>query len=239
LKKQEEYTGERHNGNVAVFDPQRKPKALMKPLGRSNGAVYLSALSVELYPFDEPYLRRLQEGDKPTQDHFVQYFLDILLIKLRNRSLTADAVRDVRQETLLRVLLAVHRDEVRQPERLGAYVNATCNNVLKEHYRTLVKNQCMTDVQGVEVVDKAADLEGNMISDERGKAVRAVLSKLSDKDGVVLRALLQERPKEEICLQLGVDRGYLRVLTHRAIRNFKEQYRKKKISGRMGRAAER
>ena len=103
----------------------------------------------------------------------------------------------------------------------------------------MVKNQCMTDVQGVEVVDKAADLEGNMISDERGKAVRAVLSKLSDKDGVVLRALLQERPKEEICLQLGVDRGYLRVLTHRAIRNFKEQYRKKKISGRMGRAAER
>ncbi|HEY6349450.1 MAG TPA: sigma-70 family RNA polymerase sigma factor [Candidatus Angelobacter sp.] len=196
----------------------------------------MSAISVDLYPFDEDYLRRLQKGDGAMQDHFVHYFMGILRIKLRNRTLAADAMNDVQQETLLRVLLAVRMNEVRQPERLGAFVNSTCNNVLKEHYRNLVKNQCV-DLEDVDVTDGAADLEGNMIAHERAKAVQAVLKKLSVKDSAVLRALLQERDKEEICRELKVDRGYLRVLTHRAIRSFKDQYEVKKVSRRLGRAA--
>lgn len=208
----------------------------MKHLRRPNGEVYLSALPVELYPFDEDYLRRLQKGDGDTQDHFVKYFTTILRIKLRNRTLAADVVKDVQQETLLRVLVAVRVNEVRQPERLGAFVNSTCNNVLKEHYRILVKNQC-TDLEGVDVADASADLEGNMIAHEKVKTVRAVLAKLPDKDNKVLKALLQERDKEEICRELGVERGYLRVLTHRAIRNFKDQYEAKNLSRRKNQAA--
>lgn len=236
MKNQEEYTGQRQNGNVTVFDPQRRPKGLMKQLGRSNAEVYLSAIPVELYPFDEDYLRRLQKGDAATQEHFFRYFTGILRIKLRSRTLAADAMKDVQQETLLRVLVAVRINEVRQPERLGAFVNSTCNNVLKEYYRNLVKNQCV-DLETVDVVDGKADLEGNMIAHERDTFVRAVLNKLPAKDSAVLRALLQERDKEEICQELKVDRGYLRVLTHRAIKNFKDQYQAKKGSGRLGRAA--
>ncbi|HEY6248383.1 MAG TPA: sigma-70 family RNA polymerase sigma factor [Candidatus Angelobacter sp.] len=236
MKNQEEHAGQRQNGNITVFDPQRRPKGLMKPLSRSNGEVYLSALPVELYPFDEDYLRHLQQADGATQDHFVHYFTGILRIKLRSRSLAVDEMKDVLQETLLRVLVAVRVNDVRQPERLGAYVNSTCNNVLREHYREVSKNHCV-DLDGVDVPDGGADLEGNMIAHERDKAVRAVLKKLSDKDSAVLRALLQERDKEEICRELGVDRGYLRVLTHRAIRNFKDQYEVRKVSRRFGRVA--
>lgn len=236
MKKQEEHREQRQNGNVTIFDPQRRAKGPMKAPSRSNGEVYLSAPPVEFYPFDEEYLRRLQEGDSATQDHFVHYFAGILRIKVRSRTLSADAMRDVQQETLLRVLLAIRLNEVRQPERLGAYVNSTCNNVLREHYREVSKNHCV-DLDGVDVPDGGADLEGNMIAHERDKAVRAVLKKLSDKDSAVLRALLQERDKEEICRELGVDRGYLRVLTHRAIRNFKDQYEVRKVSRRFGRVA--
>jgi len=236
VKKQEEHRGQRQNGNVAIFDPQRRPKGLTGHVVRSNAEVYLSAIPVELYPFDEDYLRRLQQGDAATQDHFVHYFMDILRIKLRSRTLTADAMRDVQQETLLRVLLAVRMNEVRQPERLGAFVNSTCNNVLREHYRTNAKNQC-TDLEGVDVADATADLERNMIADERDKAVRVVLNRLPAKDAAVLRAMLQERDKEEICRELGVERGYLRVLTHRAIRNFKDHYEARKASTRRRRAA--
>lgn len=236
MSKQEEHRGQQQNGNVTVFDPQRKPKGLTNPLGRSNGEVYLSAIPVELYPFDEDYLRRLQEGDVPTQDHFVHYFTGILRIKLRSRTLGADVMKDVQQETMLRALVAIRLNEVRQPERLGAFVNATCNNVLKEHYRTAVKNQCL-DLESVDVPDLAADLERNMIADERDKAVQAVLKKLPAKDSMVLRALLQDRDKEEICQELKVERGYLRVLTHRAIRNFKDHYEAKKAITRKGHAA--
>lgn len=236
MTKLEKDAGARQNGNVTVFDPQRKPKGLTKPLSGSKGEVYLSAPPVDFYPFDEDYLRLLREGHSATQDHFVRYFTGILRIKLRSRTISADAMRDIQQDTLLRVLLAVRSNEIEQPERLGAYVNSTCNNVLKEHFRNINKHQYV-DVEDVDIADMKADLEGNMVAQERAKAVRAVLNKLSDKDAAVLRALLQERDKDEICQQLGVDRGYLRVLTHRAIKNFKEHYQTKKVSFRFGRAA--
>ena len=238
MKSREEDTGQRRNGNVTIFDPQRRSKGWMKHLGRSNGEVYLSALPVELYPFDEDYLRRLQQSDGATQDHFVHYFSGILHIKLRSRTLAADAIKDVRQETLLRVLVAVRINEVRQPDRLGAFVNSTCNNVLKEYYRNQVKNQCV-DLEDVDVTDAGADLEGNMMAQEKAKSVRAVLARLSPKDAAVLRALLQDRDKDEICSELGVDRGYLRVLTHRAIRNFKDEYQARKFPPRLAHTAKK
>lgn len=238
MKRREQDTGKRQNGNVTIFDPQRRPKGWMRHLGRANGEVYLSALPVELFPFDEDYLRRLQQGDGATQDHFVRYFTGILNIKLRSRTLAADASKDVRQETLLRVLVAVRINEVRQPERLGAFVNSTCNNVLKEYYRSQKKNQYV-DLDDVDVTDADADLEGNMIAQEKVKSVRAVLARLSPKDAAVLRALLQERDKDEICSELGVDRDYLRVLTHRAIRNFKDEYQSRKLPRRLTHTAEK
>lgn len=238
MKRREGDTGSRQNGNVTIFDPQRRPKGSMRHLGRSNGEVYLSALPVEFYPFDEDYLRLLQQADGDTQDHFVHYFTGILNVKLRGRTLAADAVKDLRQETLLRVLVAVRVNEIRQPERLGGFVNSTCNNVLKEYYRTQAKNQAV-DLEDVDVTDSGADLEGNMIAQEKAKTVRTVLARLSPKDAAVLRALLQDRDKEEICSELGVDRGYLRVLTHRAIRNFKEAYEAKKLPRRVTQSAKK
>ena len=238
MKKLDEHAAQRQNGNVTVFDPRRRTKGWMKHVGRSNGEVYLSAIPVQLYPFDENYLRLLQQGDRATQDHFVRYFTDILRIKLRSRKLAADVIKDVQQETFLRVLVAVRTNEVHQPERLGAFVNSTCNYVLKEHYRNVVKNQHM-DVDAVDVADPGADLEGQMIAGQRSRSVHAVLDKLGDRDGAVLRAILQGRDKDEVCEELGVERGYLRVLTHRAIGNFRDQYKVKKVSSRMSQAAKR
>jgi len=45
---------------------------------------------------------------------------------------------------------------------------------------------------------------------------------MTARDQQVLRAVFfEERDKEDICRELGVDRGYLRVLLHRAKANFR------------------
>lgn len=226
LKKQEEYTGYRHKENITVCDSRSKPTLAKQP-SRSNGAVYLSAPPVEFYPFDQEYLERLQAGDKATHEHFARYFTDLLRIKLRGRGVPADDVKDLLQETFARVFMSIRMKEIRQPDRLGAFVNATCTNVMREYFRNRSRNQCV-DLEEVDVQDGRADLEANMISRERDKSVRAVLRKLPAKDSTLLRALLQDRDKAEICKELGVERGYLRVLTHRAIHNFREHYKSKK-----------
>lgn len=166
----------------------------------------------------------LRRGDRATRDHFVAYFGQLLRIKLRSRRLPGHVIKDVQQETFLRVLVAVRTGDVRQPDRLGSYVNSVCNNILLEQYRTLVREQHV-DVETVDVQDVDADLEAKIIADEESRSVQATINQLSERERAVLRAILLERDKDEVCRELGVDRGYLRVLTHRAIGNFRDRYK--------------
>jgi RNA polymerase sigma-70 factor (ECF subfamily) len=182
---------------------------------------------VEFFSFDKAYVDRLRDGDPPTEHHFVAYFEQLLRIKLRARTLTSDKVEDLRQETFTRVISAVRREGgVRQPERFGAFVNSICNNVLLEYYRSSSKNQPMEDSH-LEIPDKVLDLEGMMVSKQVAQRVRLILDEMPERDRALLRAIfLEEKDKDTICREFGVDRDYLRVLLHRAKDKFKALYEK-------------
>jgi RNA polymerase sigma-70 factor (ECF subfamily) len=185
---------------------------------------------VEFFSFDKAYVDRLRDGDPPTEHHFVAYFEQLLRIKLRARTLTSDKVEDLRQETFIRVIAAVRKEGgVRQPERFGAFVNSICNNVLLEYYRSSTKNQPMENSH-LEIPDKVLDLEGMMVSKEVAQRVRVILDEMPERDRALLRAIfLEEKDKDSICREFGVDRDYLRVLLHRAKDKFKALYEKDQI----------
>jgi RNA polymerase sigma-70 factor (ECF subfamily) len=66
-----------------------------------------------------------------------------------------------------------------------------------------------------------------VISNDTRKLVRHVLNGLSERDRSLLKAVfLEERDKDEVCGELGVDRDYLRVLLHRAKASFRVMYSK-------------
>jgi RNA polymerase sigma-70 factor, ECF subfamily len=177
---------------------------------------------LELYAFDDSYVQRLKTGDPGTQQHFVAYFSELILIKLRARYISADVIEDVRQETFLRVLGILRRDEggVQHPERFGALVNSVCNNVLLEQYRSSNRADSMED--GFDPPDKTIDMDRALVSDEARRRVEAVLAKMSERDRRLLQAVfLDEIDKDQVCREYGVDRSYLRVLLHRAKLQFK------------------
>ncbi|HEV2960999.1 MAG TPA: sigma-70 family RNA polymerase sigma factor [Candidatus Angelobacter sp.] len=207
--------------------PHRNTESALRRYARPESEVYWSPKTVDLFSFDESYLRRLQECDSVTETHFAAYFGDLLRIKLRSRFFSSHAVEDVEQETFSRVITAVRAGEIRQPERLGAFVNSVCNNVRLELYRDFTRNQHL-DADSVNVPDPNADLEEKVLRQERVEMVRQVLGKLPVRDRNILSAVLDERDKDEICQEFGVDRGYLRVLLHRAKKSFKTNYKKKK-----------
>jgi len=198
---------------------------------RSGAKLYSSTknfeVPVEFFAFDKVYVERLRDGDRSTEDHFVAYFEQLLRIKLRSRTLTSDKVEDLRQETFIRVIAALRREGgVRQPERFGAFVNSICNNVLLEYYRSSSKNQPMEDAH-LEIPDKALDLEGMMVSKQSSEHVRRILREMPQRDRDLLRAIfLEEKEKDDVCREFGVDRDYLRVLVHRAKDKFKVLYEK-------------
>ena len=186
---------------------------------------------MEFFTFDKAYVERLRAGDPSTEQHFVAYFEQLLRIKLRSRTLTSDKVEDLQQETFIRVIAAVRRDGgVRQPERFGAFVNSICNNVLLEYYRSSAKNQPMEEAH-MEMPDKVLDLEGMLVTKQSAEQVRHILNGMPKRDRELLRAIfLEEKEKDSVCRELGVDREYLRVLVHRAKDKFRALYEK----GQMG-----
>jgi RNA polymerase sigma-70 factor (ECF subfamily) len=187
---------------------------------------------VDFFAFDKAYLERLRNGDPATEHHFFVYFEKLLHIKLRSRTISSDRIEDLKQETFIRVIAAVRKEGVvRQPERFGAFVNSICNNVLLEYYRTLGKNQ-QIDETHQDIPDKVLDLEGMMVSRQFSERVQKIVSALTARDRDLLRAVfLEERDKDAVCRDIGVDRDYLRVLLHRAKDKFKAVYEKEGSGG--------
>jgi RNA polymerase sigma-70 factor (ECF subfamily) len=184
---------------------------------------------LQFQSFDASYVARLCAGDSQTQEHFVRYFTELLQVKLRSRLQSLHAIEDVRQETFARVFAVLRKDGgLRQPERLGPFVNTVCNHVLMEHYRSSGRSDSL-DVEGCPELPSlgasALDIvAGRQIKDK----VREILLDLPLRDRALLKAVfLDERDRDEVCREFGVDRDYLRVLLHRAKQEFKTEYVKR------------
>ena len=210
-----------HPNSMAMLYPNAGEHTVSPGAG-----VYLSPTTVPFYTFDESYLRRLRAADPETTAHFHVYFTRLLHSKLRARRLTQHVIDDLVQETFLRALRRIMADEVREPACLGAYMNGICRNILHEHYRDLGRIESMNGDE-FDVVDEAVDLDRVVLIAEIRKRVRKVLAQMDARERAILKAvILDERDKDEICLEHDVDRAYLRVLLHRALRLFRDLYKK-------------
>ena len=182
---------------------------------------------MQLQSFDESYVERLQAGDFRTQEHFVAYFSELIQLKLRSRLNSPQAIEDVRQETFTRVFAALRGGKIRQPERLGAFVNSMCNNVLLEHYRASSRDSSLDDEEQQDFPAANVDVLGAIAAKQMGEKIREILEEMPERDRRLLREIfLEERDKDAVCSDFGVDREYLRVLLHRAKQSFKSLYLK-------------
>jgi RNA polymerase sigma-70 factor (ECF subfamily) len=186
---------------------------------------------MELIAFDAQYVRLLTEGDPETERHFAAYFSELIRIKLRSKLRSPQLIEDVRQETFLRVLNTLRRkDGLQHPERLGAFVNTVCNNVMME----AIRGESRTNpypTEDFDPVDSRVDLESDFVTEERKKIVERVLEGLPQKQRDLLHLIfIQEKDKDEVCRMMKVDREYLRVLLYRAKDCFRTNYLKKGIA---------
>jgi RNA polymerase sigma-70 factor (ECF subfamily) len=181
-------------------------------------------ISLQFHSFDAEYVEKLCAGDISTQEHFVAYFSELLRIKLRSRLQSKQAIEDVCQETFARVFAVLRKDGgLHQPERLGAFVNTTCNYVLFEQYRSSRRSEELFDLPATGV----DSLEIVAARQVKAKVMEILLS-LSSRDRSLLKAVfLEERDRDEVCREFGVDREYLRVMLHRAKQEFKTEYLKR------------
>lgn len=185
---------------------------------------------MQFQAFDRDYLEQLCSGNFRTQEHFVSYFSELIRLKLSKRLHSRSEVDDARQETFARVFAALRKpDGIREPERLGAFVNSVCNNVLLEYYRTALHEATSDDEEAeANIPDPAISVVDVIANRQTQRNVRDILDQLQEKDRRLIKEVfLEERDKDEVCRDLGVDREYLRVLLHRAKKSFKSMYLKR------------
>jgi len=201
----------------------------LPPSGVNLGACPVASeeRGLEFFAFDAPYLDRLKSGDAQTEEHFVTYFSELIRLKLRSRLNSKEAIEDVRQETFVRVFSLLRAEKgLREANRLGAFVNSVCNNVLLEHYRSKGKSDSnLEDAPDAVLVNRGPDALSLLEAKDTERVVRQILNELTERDRSLLRSvLLEERDKDEVCAELGITREYLRVLIHRAKQSFKVFY---------------
>jgi RNA polymerase sigma-70 factor (ECF subfamily) len=180
-----------------------------------------------LYAFDDEYLRRLCADDGATKHHFVDYFNNAMLLKLSRRVRSFADLEDIRQEVFVRVLSKLcGAGGLREGAKLGAYVNAFCNNVHFEFYRKEGRTEPLPP--GFDAAGDNLSPVDALVTTEARAQVQSALSNMEKRDADLLRAVfLDERDKDDICREYGVDREYLRVLLFRAREKFRSRYRPK------------
>jgi RNA polymerase sigma-70 factor, ECF subfamily len=204
------------------------------PKAGSPGGVNLNPPAVageesrlEFFAFDASYIDRLRSGDTQVEGHFVDYFSELIRLKLRSRLNSREAIEDVRQETFVRVLVLIRGDGgLRQPDRLGPFVNSVCNHVLQEHYRSRKRTEATIDDETeATVAGREPSALRLLEAKDTERVVRQILNELPERDRRLLQSvLLDERDKDEVCREFGITREYLRVLLHRAKHSFKSFY---------------
>jgi RNA polymerase sigma-70 factor (ECF subfamily) len=138
-------------------------------------------------------------------------FLGFLIKRLRNR---ADA-EDVLQEFCLRVLS--RKDQLRDAERLDAWLYAVLRSALNDHYRKAGQSRRLNDVVALEA--KTAE-----ITEDSAEAlsflcncVKGLVSELRPADGDLIRRIdLEEADRTTVAADLGLRPGTLNVRLHRA-----------------------
>jgi len=136
---------------------------------------------------------------------------------------------DIRQETLARVLEAIYtKDELKHPERFGAFVNSVCNNVLHEHWRS--KRTMGEPLELTEQVDSRRTPEDAAQFAQEMAQLREVLLKVQKRDRDVLRMVYwDERDRREISRLTHLSVDHLRVVLHRAKHSVREYLRSSEI----------
>jgi RNA polymerase sigma-70 factor, ECF subfamily len=190
------------------------------------GRVAMSGSAAELSPGD--LVQRIQDGDRRAEEELVSRFGEGLSFLLRRWTRERTAAEDLYQETFRLALEKIRRGEVRDPERLGAYLRSLAKNLSTEYYRRGSVRE--------EQIEAVADLSapeagqlGNLLRQEKADLVRRVLGELgSERDRQVLfRFYIAEEDKERIGADLGLSGPELNLVLFRARRRYRDLFERR------------
>jgi RNA polymerase sigma factor (sigma-70 family) len=159
---------------------------------------------------------RVQQGDATAEEEVARAFRRRVLVMMLSRTRDRAVADDLTQETLIAVLRALRSGQVREPERLGAFVLGTARNVLNGYFRTRSRMPEVVPIAAsMLLADPVLEFEA---ADQRARAQRALQSLDGDDRRVLVLTLVEGLKPGEIAELLGLSGEVVRARKSRALK---------------------
>jgi RNA polymerase sigma factor (sigma-70 family) len=165
-----------------------------------------------------PPAKRIVVLDPAAEDQVARAFGPHIFVMALARTRDPDAARDLSQNALLEVLLALRKGQLRDPQKLPGFVCGTARNVINYYLRarsqTPPSEPLGADTPGTNGA-QVHDLE----KAERLALVRRAVARLESRDQQILRMTLVEGwEPAEIAARLGLSSEVVRQRKSRAVK---------------------
>ena len=162
---------------------------------------------------------RVAAGDPGAEGEIVEHFAPRVRAMAVVRTRDRDLARDLAQETLLAVLLALRKGQVRESDRIEGFVAGVARNVINNYKRRSLKHPESPLDDDAPVIAVEDDRDGR----ERRRLMARALSTLSPADRQVLLMTLVEGLKPgQIAAKIGVSADVARARKSRALKRILE-----------------
>jgi RNA polymerase sigma-70 factor (ECF subfamily) len=161
-------------------------------------------------------VERVRRGDASAEDEVAGAYRRRILLMMLSRTRDPPIAEDLTQEALIAVLGALRSGQVREPERLGAFVLGTARNVVNAYFRTRSRGPEVVPISpSMSLQDPVREFEA---ADRRARARRALQALESDDRRVLVLTLVEGLKPGEIAERLGLSGEVVRTRKSRALK---------------------
>ena len=165
---------------------------------------------------------RIRGGDRSAEEELVRHFGERIRVFVSVRTRDRELARDLAQDVLMHVLTALRDGQLRDPERLAAFVYGTARNVMNNYLRT--GRQRRTEPLDPEFAAVTADPVEEIDASRRRALMSKALARLNKTDrGVLLLTLVDGLKPGQIANHFGLSSETVRARKTRALKRVIER----------------
>ena len=166
--------------------------------------------------------QRILAGDRTAESELVSTYRRSVFAIASARTHDREAARDLTQDVLIAVLRALREGQLREFDKLAAYIQGTARNIINKYLRTRLRRaECDLDSEEIIATDPVAELEVA----ERRRLLRHELQSFSMADQqILLLSLVDGRPLAEVAQRLNLSHDAVRARKSRIIKKIIKRF---------------
>jgi len=163
---------------------------------------------------------RIQAGDRHAEEEFCQIYQHGVLLMAMTRTRDREAARDLTQEVLMAAITALREGQLRDADKLGAFVSGIARNLVNNYLRSKVRRaESELEPQAEPSADPVYDLEW---ADKRRRIEQELQSFSSTDQAILLLTLINGYSLLEVAKRLQLSHDAVRARRSRMIRKLQK-----------------